>query len=245
MPTTLATIGSTRAIGLNKVNSQPAIARPAIIRRARHRARQFPASLGFCAALFLSLAVAAIPLHAAPPRQSLLNKPAPAFVRNDLNGQADSSARLPRQGGAAQLLGDVVRPLPGRAAALCRVATAIWPRRAAGHCCLHGRYSAPVRALVRKMQLDFPVVMGDAKAGKAVWRSSWPSHHVSHRPRRPSLRPDRGRNRSAGHGENHQNASCATLIDEMKQAHTHSQSLGSGFKRSDVAAFDSLMNVVR
>ncbi|MFZ0746031.1 MAG: TlpA disulfide reductase family protein [Terracidiphilus sp.] len=151
---------------MNKVNSQPAIARPAIIRRARHRARQFPASLGFCAALFLSLAVAAIPLHAAPPRQSLVNKPAPAFVRNDLNGRR---IRLRAYRGKVVLLnfwatwcGPCQVELPHFAA---------WQQQYGPDglqvlAVSMDDTSAPVRALVRKMQLDFPVVMGDQKLGE-------------------------------------------------------------------------------
>ena len=116
-------------------------------------------------AILAALTVAICPLHAAPPRNSLLHKPAPVFARTDLaNRQVDLAA----------LRGHVV--LLTFWATWCAPCQIEMPRFVAWQ----SKYEAdglqivgvsmdddrqPVEALVRKRHLNYPIVMGDEELG--------------------------------------------------------------------------------
>lgn len=125
-----------------------------------------PIHFGPRAGLLLLLVFWAVLLQAAPEKQSPLGKPAPVFVRGDLNGKRLS-----------------LRSFRGRIVLLnfwatwCAPCQAELPRFSAWQ----SEYGpgglqviavsmdddeAPVRALVRRFRLNFPVVMGDQKLGR-------------------------------------------------------------------------------
>ena len=115
--------------------------------------------------LILALASFAGALHAAPAKRSLLDKQAPSFVRSDLDGKRVS-----------------LRALRGKLVLLNFWATwcapcqaelplfASWQTQFGGEGLQVVAISmdddqASVRSLVRELNLNFPVVMGDGKLG--------------------------------------------------------------------------------
>jgi|SRR5271157_3715656 len=114
----------------------------------------------FCTVLLVPLA-----LYAAPPKSELLHKPAPAFTRTDIAGNSV---------GLSNYRGKVV--LLNFWATWCAPCQQELPRFEAWQ----KQYGAsgfqviaismeddpgPVQATARKLQLDFPVIMGDAEIG--------------------------------------------------------------------------------
>jgi thiol-disulfide isomerase/thioredoxin len=131
----------------------------------RQRHRLAARRTGVRTGLLLALTLAAGLLHAAPTENSLLHKPAPNFVRRDLSGRRID---LRAYRGKVVLLnfwatwcGPCQVELPRFAA---------WQRQYAPDGLQVIAVSmddgpAPVRALVRKLRLDFPVVLGDERLG--------------------------------------------------------------------------------
>ncbi len=116
-------------------------------------------------ALLLSLMCVALSVHAAPAAKSLLDKPAPSFTRIDMNGNRVS----PRA-----YRGKVI--LLNFWATWCIPCSLELPRFGEwqNHYGIEGLQviavsmddsPSPVRAFVRKLKPDFPVVMGDARLG--------------------------------------------------------------------------------
>ena len=116
-------------------------------------------------AILLALAVSMTPVHAVPRHSSLLNKPAPAFSLTSLDGQTVDLAAL---------RGHVV--LLNFWATWCAPCLVEMPRfaewqtkyKADGLAVIGVSMdddSAPAAAVVRKLQLNYPVVMGDEHLG--------------------------------------------------------------------------------
>jgi thiol-disulfide isomerase/thioredoxin len=102
---------------------------------------------------------------AAPAGHSLLHKPAPNFVRNDLSGKP---VNLRAYRGKVVLLNFWATWCAPCLLELPRFAA--WQKQYASDGLQIVAVSmdddaVPVRALARKLELDFPVVMGDAKLG--------------------------------------------------------------------------------
>ena len=96
----------------------------------------------------------------------LVQKPAPLFVRNDLSGQ---SVALVKYRGKVVLLDFWATWCAGCQVELPKFAS--WQKKygAKGFSVLAVSMDdtvAPVRKTVRRLQLDFPVVMGDARLGE-------------------------------------------------------------------------------
>ena len=118
-PITSAPIGQTRGF---RLRLDVSASHAALAGRA-------PCAACFCAGLLVRLCRGP---HARTPLlrpENLLNKKAPDFALTDLSGQSLTLARFPRQSCSAQLLGHVVRAVPGRDAGLRGVAAAIRPAR--------------------------------------------------------------------------------------------------------------------
>lgn len=116
-------------------------------------------------ALLLSLACVAAFVHAAPAAKSLLHKPAPSFTRIDLNG--DRVSLQSYRGKVILLSFWATWCIPCR----LELPRFIEWQKQYGPVGLQviavsmDDNPSPVRAFVRKLKPDFPVVMGDAKLG--------------------------------------------------------------------------------
>jgi cytochrome c biogenesis protein CcmG, thiol:disulfide interchange protein DsbE len=115
--------------------------------------------------LSILIVLAATNLGAGPPPSPLLHKPAPAFVRADLEGHRIS---LRAQRGNVVLLNfwatwcaPCLQELPRFAAWQSRYGPSGFQVIAVSM----DDADTPVRALVQKLHLDLPVVMGDARLG--------------------------------------------------------------------------------
>lgn len=118
-----------------------------------------------CGLLLLILGLASTSLGATPSRSQLLHKPAPAFTRPDLDGRP---VRLRASRGKVVLLNfwatwcaPCLEELPRFAAWQTQFAPDGFQVIAVSM----DDTDAPVRALVGKLQLTIPVVMGDARLG--------------------------------------------------------------------------------
>jgi cytochrome c biogenesis protein CcmG, thiol:disulfide interchange protein DsbE len=139
----------------------------AISHRVYVRGRRF---FGLQALLVLTWAIGPFPLHAAPVESPLLLKRAPSFTRTDLTGK---QIRLQHFRGKVVLLnfwatwcGPCLIELPRFGA---------WQRKygPAGLQVIAVSMDddpTPVRNMVRKLQLEFPVVMGDERLGTLYGR---------------------------------------------------------------------------
>jgi len=115
--------------------------------------------------IVLALALATTPVHAVPRQSSLLNKPAPAFARTSLDNQRVELAGLR---GHVVLLNFWATWCAGCLVEMPRFAEWQSKYKADGLTVIGVSMdddSAPAAAQVHKLQLNYPVVMGDEHLG--------------------------------------------------------------------------------
>ena len=150
---------------MNEASRQGGLAKKAMTANSLRKVWRLAMENKARAALLLVLVLAAGCLHAAPAQVSLVHKHAPLFARKDLSGKP---VALRAYRGKVVLLnfwatwcGPCLVELPRFAA---------WQKQYGPDGLQVIAVSmddgpSPVRALVRKLELDFPVVMGDEKLG--------------------------------------------------------------------------------
>ena len=106
-------------------------------------------------------------MSAQTPAQNLVHRPAPLFIRDgSVRGRKSGSGGLSRQSRTAEFLGDVVRAVPGGVAADSSSGRRSMAQGGAVLAISMDDDPAPVRKTARRLHLDFPVVMGDARLGE-------------------------------------------------------------------------------
>jgi peroxiredoxin len=122
-------------------------------------------SPGFRKVILLALALAIGPAGAVPPKNALLNKPAPVFARTSLDNQIVDLAGLR---GRVVLLNFWATWCAGCLVEMPSFAEWQSKYKADGLTIVGVSMdddSAPAAAVVRKLQLNYPVVMGDEHLG--------------------------------------------------------------------------------
>jgi len=156
--------GSRKAITLTRVNSAAGSCEAATATRRSHPRRRHFVRHGICAVVAVVLLFAGFALPAAA-QSPLLHKPAPGFARKDLAGK---QVDLRRERGKVVLLN-----FWATWCAPCQVELprfSAWQKQYASQgfqviAVSMDDDATPVRPVVRKLKLDFPVVMGDDKLG--------------------------------------------------------------------------------